>query len=391
MAQEPRGVVQKWGEPVTQVHTFPLDSAEIQGGIETWIADYLHFANGEYVLLGQGRNRQKAGQYWFTNGSSRIITEGSQHRMIPDAWALLVGIIRNKRHFTKTIFLHRIELTVALRALFPRAQIVLFIHTNLKAQSAFDSGKTWQLRGPGYRLYERLALAVADLAVVHSTRDFDRVSRLSRQAILGKAWFNDTVFSGPTEPVARSGILWVGRLEKVKDPVLAVKAFALTADSHSEDLTIIGDGSLLGAVQKEISDQKLQSRIHIAPIQGQEELASTLSHARILLHTSFFEGAPRILVEAAAQGLPLVTCDESDPEELSKDGALGVMAQTRSPEGFAQAILDAFNLFDGSSQHNKVADRAGSRHVPELEEQILAELRRRKQFAKPSRSNTSQK
>jgi glycosyltransferase involved in cell wall biosynthesis len=378
MAQDSHEVVRNLGEPVTQVHTFPLDSAQIQGGIETWIADYLYFANEEYVLLGQGRNRQKGEQHRFASGSSRVITQGSQHRMIPDAWALLVGIVRNRRHFTERIFLHRIELMVVLRALFPRAQIVLFIHTNLKAQSAFDSGKMWQLRGPGYRLYERLAIAMADLAVVHSARDFARVSRFSRQAILGKAWFNDRVFSGAKEPVTRRGILWVGRLEKVKDPLLAVKAFAVTADRHSEDLTIIGNGSLLEAVQREISDPKLQSRIRIAPIQGQEELASTLSHARVLLHTSFFEGAPRILVEAAAQGLPLVTCEESDPEELSKDGALGVMAKTRSPEGFAQAILDALDLFDGSSQHDKVADRRGSRHVPELEAQILDELLRTK-------------
>lgn len=359
--------------PITQVHTFPIDSPQIQGGIETWIADYLLFAREDYLVLGQGKTigspERRSG-----NSTLKAITKGSSMESVPNAFALLFGIIRYRRLFSDVIFLHRIELMVALRALFPKARIALFIHTNLEAQSRFNSGKTWQLRGAWYRVYERLALKLADLVVVHSAPDFERVSSLSKRAILAGAWFNNLAFSGPSVVSRREGIIWVGRLEGVKDPILALRAFGLSATEHSQNLTIIGEGSLRRAVEQEIVRLGLSSRVRLAPVHLQEELAEVLSHSKLLLHTSYFEGAPRILVEAAAQGVPLVTCQESDPEGISALLGLGLQAKVRSAKAFSDAIVEALSEFEHGSDGSGVGDRAGSRFVPRLEKEILTRL-----------------
>ena len=360
-------------EIITQIHSFPLDAEEVQGGIETWISDFLNFSKGNYLLLGFGEKnhyRISAGYPRTRSGAiSRVIKDSR-----PDGYHLLLGVLKNRRLISRRVFLHRIELVIPLKILVPKARIVLFVHTNLRAQAKFDSGKRWQLKGPIYKVYERFALKVANLVVVHSRIDFDRISRLSRKALLADAWFNDRVFSGGSKRKSRSGILWVGRFERVKDPLLAIRAFARSASLHSEDLEMVGDGPLKGEAQLLIEKLGLQQRARILPVQSQQQLASTLTRSKLLLHTSYFEGAPRILVEAAAQGVNLVTCKESDPESLGRMEGLGVQAANRSENAFAEAIGQALAKTTVCNRHD-LAERAGSHYVGRLERKILEALR----------------
>jgi glycosyltransferase involved in cell wall biosynthesis len=117
---------------------------------------------------------------------------------------------------------------------------------------------------------------------------------------------NDPVYVQPVPAVSRTGhhILWIGRLERQKDPLLALDVIAATRDLR---LTMLGEGSLRSTVEQRVQALGLQDRVtfhgHVAAIEP------FLAEADVLLITSRYEGGPAVAVEALAQGLPVVSTD----------------------------------------------------------------------------------
>jgi glycosyltransferase involved in cell wall biosynthesis len=158
---------------------------------------------------------------------------------------------------------------------------------------------------------------------------------------------HDPVYVQPVPAVSRTGkrILWIGRLERQKDPLLALDVIAATKELQ---LTMLGEGSLLPAVEQRIQALGLQDRVtlhgHAAAIEP------FLAEADVLLITSRYEGGPAVAVEALAQGVPvvstgcsfllhdLITTPEAGRIVTSRDpGQLaaalrGVLAQPAAPE-----------------------------------------------------------
>jgi glycosyltransferase involved in cell wall biosynthesis len=52
------------------------------------------------------------------------------------------------------------------------------------------------------------------------------------------------------------------------------------------------------------------------------------------------EGIPRVLLEAAAMGLPLITTDSPGCNDVVEDGVNGCLVPARNPEALSQAIVD---------------------------------------------------
>jgi glycosyltransferase involved in cell wall biosynthesis len=117
---------------------------------------------------------------------------------------------------------------------------------------------------------------------------------------------HDPVYIQPLQTAARSGdkVLWIGRLERQKDPLLALDVLAATKTLH---LTMLGEGSLRPAVERRIHALGLKDRVtlhgHVAAIEP------FLAPADALLITSRYEGGPAVAVEALAQGLPVISTD----------------------------------------------------------------------------------
>ena len=117
---------------------------------------------------------------------------------------------------------------------------------------------------------------------------------------------HDPVYVRPAPPGARSGkqILWIGRLERQKDPLLALDVIAA---AKGLQLTMLGEGGLRPAVEQRIQALGLQDRVtchgHVAAIEP------FLAEADALLITSRYEGGPAVAVEALAQGVPVVSTD----------------------------------------------------------------------------------
>jgi len=134
----------------------------------------------------------------------------------------------------------------------------------------------------------------------------------------------------------RRGIVASGRFVLQKDFALAVKTLAHLADQEAE-LTIVGDGPLLGEVRDLVTAAKLYSRVHLPGRMG--DVGPWFRRSRVLLLTSRYEGFPAVAVEALAAGARIVATDCSPAiHEIVNSSEFGEVVRSRKPHDLAAAI-----------------------------------------------------
>lgn len=119
-------------------------------------------------------------------------------------------------------------------------------------------------------------------------------------------------------------ILVVGRVETRKNPLAAIKAFALIAADYPKLQLIFAGGDGLGATSaKQLADTLgLSHRIQFLGFVDGETLANLYAHARIALFPTLYEGFGLPVLEAFQYGVPLVASDTPAVAEVAGDAAL---------------------------------------------------------------------
>lgn len=150
----------------------------------------------------------------------------------------------------------------------------------------------------------------------------------------------------------RSGALYVGRLFPHKNLPLLIDAFELaTARGFAGDLVIAGDGSARPDIEEHARRSSVASRIRVLGSVTEEQKVELLSRAAVLGMPSQREGFPRVIAEAMASGLPVVTAKfpENGAKEVVAQYGAGVVCGTATAD-FADALLTAQEQWDTFSQ-----------------------------------------
>ena len=143
-------------------------------------------------------------------------------------------------------------------------------------------------------------------------------------------WFEDT-----GAPV----VLSVGRLAPAKDHATLLRAFARVVRSQPARLVILGEGPERGnllrlAEQLGIAEQVDLPGFRVNPF-------AYMSKARLMVHSSKYEGFPNVLVQAMACGTPVVSTDcDHGPREILEDGKWGRLVPVGDAEAMAEAIME---------------------------------------------------
>jgi glycosyltransferase involved in cell wall biosynthesis len=133
-------------------------------------------------------------------------------------------------------------------------------------------------------------------------------------------------------------ILAVGRLEKVKNFALLLRAFArMSVAENASHLIILGDGP------ERHNLLRLAERLGISERLTMPGKVTNpyvwMAHADLFVLSSNFEGWPNVLVEAMVSGLPVVACDcQTGPAEILRNGAFGLLVPTNNIEALASAM-----------------------------------------------------
>ena len=119
-------------------------------------------------------------------------------------------------------------------------------------------------------------------------------------------------------------LLSVGRLDPEKNPLLVADVLAalLRRDGRWR-LVVCGDGSLRSALGQRLEALGVADRAELrghVPLNG--ELRDLYRDSHALLHTSWTEGVPQVLLEAFAAGLPVVATAVGGVPALARGAAL---------------------------------------------------------------------
>jgi glycosyltransferase involved in cell wall biosynthesis len=139
-------------------------------------------------------------------------------------------------------------------------------------------------------------------------------------------------------------LLWVGRMGKVKNLSFLLRAFKYFLEAFPEAvLVLVGDGPEEATLKEESKRLGIDKSVKFEG--RQEDLVSYYKTADIFVFPSLYEGWGRVVVEAAAAGLPVVMTDVGCAGEVIKNEESGEVAPVGDLAAFVRAVTKlGFNL-----------------------------------------------
>jgi glycosyltransferase involved in cell wall biosynthesis len=123
----------------------------------------------------------------------------------------------------------------------------------------------------------------------------------------------DTQFFSPAQCNKRNTrprVLFVGSLRPFKRPQLLLDAARWFPEA---DFVLVGDGAMAGELRDRVKREALFN-VHLPGSLTPREVRDEYRLADIFLFPSRWEGSPKVIVEAAASGLPVIACNDYEPE-----------------------------------------------------------------------------
>jgi glycosyltransferase involved in cell wall biosynthesis len=243
-----------------------------------------------------------------------------------------------------------------LRSHSPKVQV---IHHDLAQISSANGENRWSSVPAAFDWIEELTAQRVDgvVAVNESTADaFRQRHPASASSIYFiPNWFDDTIFSamsGSGRALARQAlrneirgetgspvVLFAGRLEPTKNPLLALAAFQLLLERQPHaHLVVAGTGTLRDALLQEAAERRIAARVHLLGRRAPQDLAALMNGADALLVSSSSETGPTIMLEALACGLPLVGVPVGRIPRVISSGQSGWVASESSAPKLADGL-----------------------------------------------------
>jgi glycosyltransferase involved in cell wall biosynthesis len=134
----------------------------------------------------------------------------------------------------------------------------------------------------------------------------------------------DTKFFTPAwdrPPNARPRVLFVGSLRPFKQPQLLLLAAARFPQA---DFVIVGEGFMAEELVNRVRHENLDN-VFILGSMAETAVRQEYQNADVFLFPSAWEGSPKVILEAAACGLPVIARNNYEPETVV-DGETGFLA-----------------------------------------------------------------
>lgn len=168
-------------------------------------------------------------------------------------------------------------------------------------------------------------LPAARLCWIHNPMNLEELERLSSESLPAGA------------PGRKHVVLYVGRLENIKEPWVALRAFARLHGHCDAELWFCGEGSLAGSLERQAAALGIAEIVRFCG--WQENPFAFMKQASVLLLSSRHEGLPNALIEAQCLGLPVVaTRCAAGIETIVEDGVSGFLADVGDDTGLSSAL-----------------------------------------------------
>lgn len=150
---------------------------------------------------------------------------------------------------------------------------------------------------------------------------------------------NEVRHSGPFSE-RRFRILFLARMEKQKGVYEALETYRILQRTHPfVEMTMAGAGPELDRARGYAKSSGLAEVEFPGHLQGMAK-RQAFQNADAYLFPSWAEGLPISLLEAMAQGLPLIACAVGGLPDFFQNGKMGFLAERREPEVLASLLSE---------------------------------------------------
>jgi glycosyltransferase involved in cell wall biosynthesis len=149
----------------------------------------------------------------------------------------------------------------------------------------------------------------------------------------------DPVRFQPAKEMPSIDLIMTGRLVAIKRIdifLLAIKR--VLSDLPDVRVVIVGDGKLRKELHQFAAELNIGRNINF--VGHQDDVENWLCRSKVFVLTSDSEGLPLSMMEAMMSGLPAVVSDVGDLGDLVEDGVNGYLVPRRSPDLFADRIVE---------------------------------------------------
>ena len=131
----------------------------------------------------------------------------------------------------------------------------------------------------------------------------------------------------------------VGRLCKEKAQLVLLEALSqLVQEDIDAEVVFVGDGEMRMPLEQRVDELKLRDHVRITGWLDGNGVRDELVSARALVHPSFADGLPIVIMEAMALRRPVITCYIAGTPELVREGETGWLVPASSVDDLAGAM-----------------------------------------------------
>jgi len=353
---------------VIVIHPFDVSGARY-GGIESVIADLIRYApdDVEFSVVGitTRSSEMRVGRWYRTHLGGRMfnffpvlrVRDPNRPTAVPLMLRYTLALQRWKKRVgfaDAVVIYHRIEPAYVLHDV-QSIKEILFVHGDIRRIKDDYSDSKWKRISWLYFLLERFFIKRMQQVFVVSQTGLDyyksRYPGLSSRFSFVPMWPDTSTFKRMA--VDRASVLsaygvidrnpvllFVGRLELVKDPLLLISSCSFVHKVYPNlAVVIVGEGSMESSVRELASKLHISENVYLVGRRRQQEIAQLMNSCDLLVVTSAFEGMPKVVLEGLACGLPVVSTRVGEVSLVVKDGMNGYLCGQRDPRRFASEIL----------------------------------------------------
>jgi glycosyltransferase involved in cell wall biosynthesis len=332
------------------------------GGQLTSVGNFLTFLceslpeerTKDILLVGVTKDKDRVGEWGSVEKAGRKLAflpvASVETDLAHTAHSLRAAYVKGLLHYGRKLHLQRIdccyvqtpEAVMAIRVLCPPTKVVLFSHGSYANMArGFRFYKHNPLVKTGFVQYLKQVLRYADFIFVLDQKSFDdylpytdRLEKVTNSVVLPEGYDAWT-------PHAFAGrLLFAGRLSKDKGLAGIIRAMAKLSDCY---LSIVGDGEERAAFEQMVQELHLSDRVEFTGAVTPQKVQEIMRQSDILVMNSDFEGVPMVILEALANGLPVISTPVGGiPETV----AFGKDAE--KSDGSAASIAAGVRMIQGS-------------------------------------------
>lgn len=164
-------------------------------------------------------------------------------------------------------------------------------------------------------------------------------------------------------------LLWAGALSSEKNPTFMINVMKeLCRYDYKAYLVMAGKGPESELIKEMIADVSLEKHVVLAGYR--KDLSKLLAAADILLLSSYIEGVPGVVLEAAVQSTPTIAVNVGGVAEAIRDDETGMLMRNHDEPAFAGKIRE---LLDNPVKRRRMGEKAQLMVRNQFDENIKTE------------------